>query len=165
MAIPAIFNGTIVEANKPHKKRNATLAVAGGLLFGGKEVYCTFDKIKAQKESYKNIMKGFYYSDSPATYIKREHEKSVKFAQNLGDFKAKYLKSVDIVENKYLKRAKIIVESQKDNCRNAVKAIRKKAFFKIPTNIFGGALIGLGCGILLTGIQNRKTHKSSQVPV
>ena len=43
-------------------KRSIILACAGGAVWGGKEVYNTLSKIKDSKETYKNLMIGFYLS-------------------------------------------------------------------------------------------------------
>lgn len=123
-------------------KRNIILACAGGAAWGGKEVYNTLSKIKDSKETYKNLMIGFYYG----------HEKS--FEKDLRKQNIPELEIKNRTDN-YKKIRKQQIEKFKSDCRTNVQKIKKYAPFKIPAKIISGAAIGLGISYCISYINKR----------
>lgn len=122
-----------------NNKRNIILASAGGIAWGGKEVYNTFSKIKDSKETYKNLMIGFYYG----------HEKS--FEKDLRKQNIPELEIKSRTDN-YKKIRKQQIEKFKTDCRTNIQKIKKYAPFKVSAKIIGGAAIGLGISYCISYI-------------
>ncbi len=122
-----------------NNKRNIILASAGGIAWGGKEVYNTFSKIKDSKETYKNLMIGFYYG----------HEKS--FEKDLRKQNIPELEIKNSTDN-YKKIRKQQIEKFKSDCRTNIQKIKKYAPFKVSAKIIGGAAIGLGISYCISYI-------------
>ena len=134
--------------NSSDNKRHITLAAIGGAAWGAKEGYNTVTNIHNSKESYKNIMKGFYYTTKPGS-IRDLFEEDLR---SLGLSEKEISKSAD----SYMKGRKQDVEKLKKNCRNEVKKIKKSAPLKITAKTFGGAAIGFGLSDLISYIKSDK---------
>lgn len=130
------------ENNYNNIKQNIILSSLGGLALGGKETYNTFYKIKRSKDSYVNLMKGFYI----------KNEKTLE-----KDLKMKNIQEIEIQEriSYYSKLRKECIQKFKSNYRNEVRKIKKFAPLKISIKTLSGAIIGLGTSILISYIKNR----------
>lgn len=129
--------------NPIDNKRNIALASVGAIAWGGKEVYNTFSQIKERKNSYINIMKGFYLNNEKTL------EKDLK-EQN-------YTETVIKAQVSYYKKLrKESIEKFKSDCRTEVKKIKKFAPLKITAKTLGGAAIGFGLSYFISYIKHDK---------
>lgn len=136
----------IQKINPSDNNRNIILASLGGISWGGKEVYNTFSQIKESKNSYINLMKGFYFNN----------EKTLE-----NNLREKNITETEIKEriSYYTKLRKENIQKFKSDCRTKVHKIKKFAPLKITLKTLGGAAIGLGISLLINYIKDRTKKK------
>lgn len=142
--------------NNYNSKRNIALAVAGGALLGGKEVYNTFDNIKFQKTLRDTFFRGF----KPEELLENSKKKSaeqLKFIESLPPSakKDELIKNLKDFDNKLALKVQNTVNGKNNECNKAIKKIKKSAPFKIIAKTAGGAAIGMGIGLMFSFIKNR----------
>lgn len=131
-------------------KRNIAMASGGSVIWGGKELYNTFNNIKMQKHGFKIFMRAAYNKDT-FDYIKQSREKDLENARALGiEDKIK-----EVHRESDLKWSQDI-KAHKMRYKNEIKDIQKNAPFKITIKMLGGAAIGLLLSMLITHLKNYK---------
>lgn len=132
-------------------KRHTALAIAGGVVLGGQEVYKTRSQLLGQKELFTNCLKDLFYNKANNAALENYFNKQIQSVNDITILKTQEQQSV----NNFYKKVNELQKKTKNEIKNNIKEIKQAAKYKIPIKITGGVLIGAGISLLVSQFKKK----------
>lgn len=147
----------ISSINSSDNKRNIILASAGGIAWGGKEVYNTRKELLNIKNTYKFWLKSVIGSKESDLKREKLYESILSNARNIDKMvPGKNYEQKELLNINKLKKSRKEFLIENKNCfKKQIQDTKKYAPLKIFAKTIGGAAIGLGISFLINHITHR----------